>query len=71
MAPMSRSIRLIQSIGQALSRRRCEHGAAATPPVVHEPGETDNPWAERSSVTVRAVRRLARGTRPPTHGDSH
>lgn len=65
---MSRSIRLIQSIGLALSRRRHEPviGAAAPPAVA--PSHGDDPWAERS-VTVRAVRRLARGTRPPTHGE--
>ena len=63
---MSRSIRLIQSIGQALSRRRCEQIAVATP-MVHESAGPENPWDE-SPVTVRAVRRLARGTRPPTHG---
>ena len=65
---MSRSIRLIQSIGLALSRRRHEPvvGAAAPPAVA--PAHVDDPWAERS-VTVRAVRRLARGTRPPTPGE--
>ena len=66
---MSRSIRLIQSIGLALSRRRHELviGAAA-PTTVAPDHDAADPWAERS-VTVRAVRRLARGTRPPTHGE--
>lgn len=65
---MSRSIRLIQSIGLALSRRRHEPVGAVAPPAVAPDHGVDDPWAERS-VTVRAVRRLARGTRPPTHGE--
>ena len=64
---MSRSIRLIQSIGLALSRRQAPPAAAPPAPVVAS--DDGDPWAERS-VTVRAVRRLARGTRPPTRDDS-
>lgn len=63
---MSRSIRLIQSIGLALARR--QHVPTAVAPAPTPDDDAADPWAERS-VTVRAVRRLARGTRPPTRGD--
>lgn len=57
---MSRALRLIQSIGEALARPRgTDDHANLAPPV--RPDD-----AERPSVVVAAVRRLARGTRPPT-----
>ncbi len=65
---MSRSIRLIQSIGLALARRQPPPPQATAAPDPAPAADAADPWAERS-VTVRAVRRLARGTRPPTHGE--
>jgi hypothetical protein len=53
---------LIQSIGEALARpREAEQHANLEPVARGEGGD-----AERPSLVVAAVRRLARGTRPPT-----
>lgn len=62
MQSVSRALRLIQSIGEALARpREAEQHANLEPVARGEGGD-----AERPSLVVAAVRRLARGTRPPT-----
>lgn len=62
MRIVSRALRLIQSIGEALARpREAEQHANLEPVARGEGGD-----AERPSLVVAAVRRLARGTRPPT-----